>query len=136
MPACETLVETTLMKKKSTFHRNFDSAIVNAMNSENVDFTTLRFELLPQFDDDDMMNATDAWMIHVVLNFALRNSNEVGYREAIRLMSAGRQHYPLWTKVKKIDHQKLSIEFCSKYRTIKTCLNQETGIPPFQVSKK
>jgi len=78
MPACETLVLTTLMKKKSTFNRNFDSAIVNAMNSENVDFTTLRFELLPQFDDDGMMNATDAWMIHVVLNDALRTTNEVG----------------------------------------------------------
>jgi hypothetical protein len=71
------------------------------MNSENVDFTTLRFELLPQFDDDGMMNATDAWMIHVVLNDALRTTNEVGYREAIRLMSAGHQHYPLWARVKK-----------------------------------
>ena len=136
MPACASFVVSTLMKKKSTFNRNFDSAIVNALNSGNVDFTSLRFELLPQFDDDGTMNAKDTWMIHVVLNDALRTTNEVGYRETIRLMSAGRQHYPLWAKVKKIDHQKLAVEFCSKFRIFKTCLNQETGIPPFQVTKK
>ncbi len=132
MPVCESFVVNT----QSTFNRNFDSAIENALNSENVDFTSLRFELLPHIDDDGTMNAKDTWMIHVVLNYALRTTNEVGYQEAIRLMSAGRQHYPLWVKVNKIDHQKISIEFCSKFRTFKKCLNQETGIPPFQVTKK
>lgn len=123
------------MKQKSAFNRNFDAAILRALDIDNVDFKTLLFEILPHFEEEGSMNSTDVWMIHAELNYALRETNVVGYQEAIRLMSAGRQHYPLWARVKKIDSQKLTLEFSTQFKYIKSCQNQETGIPPFKLEQ-
>lgn len=119
------------MMKISNFNRNFNTAILNALNAEVVDFKSLRFELYPIFENNSDESSTDSWMIHVELNYALRLTNIVGYFEAIRLMSAGKQRYPMWARVKKVNEQILSVEFSTRYVFIKKCQNQVTGIPPF-----
>lgn len=117
---------------KSTFNRNFDTAILKALKVENVDFNQLQFEIIPIFEEKGEESSKDTWMIHVKLNYSLKDSDIVDYKEAIRLMSGGNKHYPLWARVKKLDDQKLSIEFSTRYRHIKNCHNQETGFPPFE----
>jgi len=119
------------MMKISNFRRNFNTAILNALNVDVVDFKSLRFELYPTFENYSDERSTDSWMIHVELNYALRRTNVVSYNEAIRLMSAGKQRYPLWARVKKVNDQRLSVEFSPRYVFIKECHNQVTGFPPF-----
>jgi hypothetical protein len=121
--------------EKSTFNRNFYAAILKAMNLKNVDFKSLHFEMIPVIEEKGEETSKDSWMINAVLKNSLIETNVMDYDEAIRLMSGGRQHYPLWAKVNKVDDHKLSIEFSTRYRLIKTCQNQETGIPPFEINE-
>lgn len=91
--------------------------------------------MIPVFEEKGVESSKDTRMIHVVLKNSLIETDVVDYEEAIRLMSGGSQHYPFWAKVNKLDNQKLSIEFSTRYRHIKTCQNQETGIPPFEINE-
>ena len=91
--------------------------------------------MIPVFEEKGEENSKDSWIINVVLKNSLIETDFVGYEEAIRLLSGGSQHYPLWARVKKMDDQKISIEFSTRYRHIKTCHNQETGIPPFELNE-
>lgn len=36
--------------EKSTFNRNFDTAILRALNSDNIDFESLQFKMTPVFE--------------------------------------------------------------------------------------
>lgn len=121
--------------EKSTFNRNFNTAILRALNSDNVNFESLQFKMTPVFEKKGEESSKDTFMIHGVLKNSLIETDVVDYEEAIRLMSGGNQYYPLWARIKKIDTEKLLIEFSTRYRHIKTCHNQETGIPPFELKE-
>lgn len=120
---------------KSTFNKNFDQAIILALENDDIDFTSLKFKLNPTQEEKGAISSKDEWMIYAALKNSLQGKEFVDYQESVRLMSAGKNQYPLWAKVTKISNDTLSIDFSTRYRNLKTCHNQDTGIPPFKVER-
>jgi len=86
----------------STFNKNFDKAILKALNADQFDFTLLHFKLVFLDENTGFESSKDNWMKAIQRNVDIIN-NFFEYNEAIRLMSAGDSHYPLWANMTMID---------------------------------
>lgn len=122
------------MIKKSTFNKNFDTAIMKVMNCQINEVERMVFQLVPAQDGKGKESSKDFWIKNVKLK---HNSIEKlkTYKETISLLSGGNSNYPLWINMIKLNYDKIQLEFSSRFRHIKTSHNQELGHPPFKIIK-
>lgn len=120
------------MKKKTTFNRNFDTAIIKAMNCQIDDVGNFKFKLIPIHEETGKESSKDSWM-----KYAKLKNNEIealkSYDETIWLLSAGNSNYPLWIEINKLGENEISLEFSMRFRHLKTCHHQESNHPPFKI---
>jgi hypothetical protein len=120
------------MNNESKFIRNFNKAIAALTNCDENEHSKFDFLLNPINEEIGKSSSKDHWMINAVLK---NNGIEElqSYSNSIRILSAGRSHYPLWIKISQKDTDVLQLEFSTRFRHIKNCHNQETDFPPFEV---
>lgn len=115
----------------ATVKKNFDKAILKALNVDQFDFTLLHFKLVFLDKNRGLESSKDNWMKAIHRNIDII-TNFFEYDEAIRLRSAGDSHYPLWANMTMIYGGNIEIKCSCRFRHIKTFHNQEGGVPPFE----
>jgi len=103
------------------------------MNCKQENIANTLFKLVPVFEEIGKESSKDGYMKNAVLKCNHIDNEYKSYLETIRLMSAGKSHYPLWIKLSKLDNNLIEITFSTRFRHLKTCHNQETGHPPFEL---